>query len=761
MIRLAMMLTWLCAVSAAPALAQDRMPRAYPVSTAMRVDPERVPPAVRAQDEAAARAAEAGCEAGKSDDCARLGKAYMTGAGKPQNRPAAEVLLREACEKGAAEGCLTLGRLLRGREKILQPHELDAERAAILAIFRRGCGLGALDACEEEAIALTSGDRTTQDDYAAAEALRRETCAKGGLASCRELAIRDFRVIGAPERQEQAWLTLEDLCLRGDAESCSRVIDGADERAPATPLAELRKSGCEAGIAQHCSALAKAAFAQGSGPPEARSAALALFDRACDLDTSACGPGKAIRARPEHAARCAAGSQDDCVALGELYADEGSLLYSPAEAIALLGAACEAGAQVACGSAAQQLLNRAERDGQGGGSQAEDWLLAGCEGGNDADCNWLASRLMRAERSLEDQARGGALLALTCERGDTLSCDELAERTRDDPAFALPLADQRFFAPDEAAVAERFRRKEEERRIEREAWRKSICTTSIVTLRGVTYEDQLCLPVQRVIKGEVLRAGEAPWQALLWRPERVGGRRIGWNDRIACGGALIREGWMLTAAHCVVDPAGRPLTGSGHRIRLGLHSAKENEGFSHPIRETFPHPSYHAPSRAFDIALVRFDPRAGSKGQTTYPIARIRLDPQPVGRRQIRSGMPVYIYGWGQTEFRGATSDLLKGARLELEDPAICERNNRFDVEPLKGALLCAAAADLAQACNGDSGGPLITYADADEVPTVIGVVSAGTDCGQTGVATRYTRVAKVRSWIDDVLAGRSSRTAR
>jgi secreted trypsin-like serine protease len=38
--------------------------------------------------------------------------------------------------------------------------------------------------------------------------------------------------------------------------------------------------------------------------------------------------------------------------------------------------------------------------------------------------------------------------------------------------------------------------------------------------------------------------------------------------------------------------------------------------------------------------------------------------------------------------------------------------------------------------------------------PVVIGVVSAGTNCGETGVASRYTRVGKMTDWIARVLRG-------
>ena len=116
--------------------------------------------------------------------------------------------------------------------------------------------------------------------------------------------------------------------------------------------------------------------------------------------------------------------------------------------------------------------------------------------------------------------------------------------------------------------------------------------------------------------------------------------------------------------------------------------------------------------------------------------------------------MPIYTYGWGLTEFRGQSSDHLRGARMVLEDPVACTQRTKFRGS-LLNAVLCAAAPDRSQACDGDSGGPLISYDDERRIPTVIGVVSAGEKCGSTGVPSRYTRVAKVSEWIADVMAGR------
>ncbi|MCL9983139.1 MAG: trypsin-like serine protease [Erythrobacter sp.] len=733
---------------AAPAMAQQQIPLDYTdANTIERADPDK-PADLRAREEAAAQAAEDACAARDAAGCAALGKAYFHGEGKPQNRPAAEVILRHACDAADAEGCLWLGALFWSVGK---PEPAEAAIAAL----ERGCRLGSLEACARAADAIESGTGIRDGDQVAATQLRRDACAKGGASACRALGISLERS-DDPATREEGLALLERQCRSGDGEACSLALSPLRQTIPPrTALArEMADLGCRAEVPYLCREYGDMLFAEASGPPESRTAALALFDRACALASLFCTLPEQIRARPALVKSCGRGVQADCIALGRIYSlDPNSPLHSPTEAMMLLGTACETGAIEACSAAVNVIYDADKQVTPDDAAQMVRWHETGCTGGSTFDCTELGRMLLKGDPFPSDRDRGYALLAQLCEAGKEEVCRTLDEISQDDPDAPIFVADSRFSPPISDAEAELREREERERRAaEVAALRERACTNTRVIRDGVVYTDRICSSIARMINGFTARPGQAPWQALLWRPAVLNGRSLSARERVECGGALIREGWILTAAHCVVDKDKKPLIGKGHRIRLGVHKPGDEEGISYPILRAIPHPTYHQPSRAYDIALIQIDTSAASRSAYPGKIARIQLDPLPLGQRPIRGGMPVYTFGWGLEKVGGQASDVLKGAKMQLEDPAACTARTKFRGALLQDALLCASAPDRSQACNGDSGGPLVTYGDGK--PTVIGVVSAGDECGATGIPSRYTRVAKVRDWIEDVLAG-------
>lgn len=708
----------------------------------------------READERLADTAEAACDTGDLRGCTALGRAFLDGVGRPLNRPVGELLLRQACDGGEVEGCFVLGEWLVEPDRVIVERWQAEAYAYGIAMLGRACRLGNLGACSEQANAVEFGFKAAMGDLAAAVGLRRQACASGSDRACRELAAS---LANSEEEaaSKEAIDLLERQCRKGDALACEQIMPMIAQNVAL--VQEMADLGCRADNAALCFALGEILFVADSGPPERREAALVQFDRACMLDEALCLLPEQIRIRPVLVEGCGRGDQTDCVALARIYSQTpDSPLHSPAEAALLLGTACEAGMIEVCAEAVGVLRGDDIPQGPDGNARIALWHNTACNAGSEPDCISLGKHLLASYSDRENRDRGYALLTRICETGDVYTCDELDTLAQDDPEGPLLPVDSRFIPPmTDEEIAEIERRFEAERAASNRA--NVLCRSSSVVFRGVTYEDRVCTAtVRKVIRGFSVPPGHAPWQALLWRPERVDGRRqpLSPSERLECGGALIGTGWIVTAAHCVLDKKKKPIVTSDYTIRLGVTDAYSTQGASYRILNVFPHESYIVKGSLFDIALIQFDPRSGGRWPPK-DVKTIKLD----GRRNIplslSGGMPVYAFGWGNTALRGQNSKVLKGALLQLQDIPQCQRDTATDRALLLGSLLCASSKDKSQVCDGDSGGPLISYAGRG--PTLVGVVSAGTDCGQTGVPTRFTRVSveRVRDWIDRVLAGR------
>ena len=704
----------------------------------------------RSYTEAEWRAAEtkaagnlAACETGDQRACVRLGEQYLFGTGVPRIFDIAVLLFTEACDAGTGEGCAMLGKTHLDR----RPQTADFAKAADL--YRRGCELGALSSCAEYSQALEWGyDRVASEDEADIDLARqvaRDACAKGGAEACILQAGHMLGADASPDERVLAMGMLDASCRAGVEDACDEARAEA-ERADSPDQSLITQYyflQCQAGGDYACWQAGKRLH-DGTGTDRDARAALEYFDQACRLDKDHCEGAAAAHTAEIQSPLCDAGDEAACVRLGEALANGRSPIYDPATASDLLSSACLSGRPEACGEAAVLQPYAPEDDEQR--ERAIAIIERGCDAGHIEGCFRLADTLKDGTLLPSDPPREARIYHALCERGSASACDKAGDYTGIIPEIAIEEADFFYSPPVEEDGTEPVPDELKALLRQKVAEQLPSCPERSAVFRGTVHTDADCDPAPAAIGGYRLKPGQAPWQALLWRPAVLNGQRLSASQRVLCGGALVATGWVLTAAHCLTDE-GKSVQSAGHRIRLGVYNPGANEGMSYPIVNTQRHPLFSRSNYAFDIALVQYDHRRGQRLGAVQTIRKISLDPLDIGQRKVARGVPVYSYGWGRTALGStATTDYLQGVRMELRSEEDCRKVTKFRGEQLANAVLCAIGAGRQSTCNGDSGGPLVHYSAR---PVLIGVVSGGKACGTTGIPSRYPRVAKVRSWIE------------
>ncbi|XP_058129729.1 CLIP domain-containing serine protease B4-like [Anopheles ziemanni] len=279
--------------------------------------------------------------------------------------------------------------------------------------------------------------------------------------------------------------------------------------------------------------------------------------------------------------------------------------------------------------------------------------------------------------------------------------------------------------------------------------------TTLPPASGALPEPPMCgLQVaDRIVGGEVTEPDEFPWTALIEYKKRDG------TFGLHCGGSLINERHVLTAAHCVTE---LPHGWTVHRVRLGEWDVSSDPDCYQYVNNSEPecfassidlepfkiikHNGYDTrdASKANDIALIRFA-RAVEYTDTVRPIC---LPVSQALRRKDHTGMLAWAAGWGKTE-SNSRSDIKLKVNLTINSLQQCSPAYRRNGIALKPVHLCAGGKHGKDTCTGDSGGPLMRSMAGTWY--LLGVVSYGpAKCGSSGVSGIYVNVAEYIDWIQE-----------
>nr|XP_055165032.1 chymase [Nyctereutes procyonoides] len=195
----------------------------------------------------------------------------------------------------------------------------------------------------------------------------------------------------------------------------------------------------------------------------------------------------------------------------------------------------------------------------------------------------------------------------------------------------------------------------------------------------------------------------------------------------SCGGFLISQEFVMTAAHC----KGRKIT-----VTLGAHDMKQEESTWQKLEvsEQIIHPNYNTYTKLNDIMLLKLQ----MKAKLTHAVGTI---PLPTWSTFIPPGRICRAASWGKTGVMELVSDTLREVKLRLMDAAACDHYSFYN----HNLQICVGNPRKARsAYKGDSGGPLLCAGVAQ------GIVSYGP--GDAKPLAVFTRISPYVPWINKIL---------
>lgn len=243
----------------------------------------------------------------------------------------------------------------------------------------------------------------------------------------------------------------------------------------------------------------------------------------------------------------------------------------------------------------------------------------------------------------------------------------------------------------------------------------------------------------RIVGGTMVTESNSPdkfeWMALIW-----------FDDKYPiCGGVHIGDGYILTAAHCLIQEAPAQF-----RVRIGVLRA--SDGLALRISRVFTHPLYEELNNnelINDLAILEVRDKKIARTKSSLPLNQDTSIPK-IGDYVTTAGFGHISEGW---------SALPQPNRLlRVDVPVVGQGECKEAYENVKqGIHLCAGyKTGGCDSCQSDSGGPLRYVGKASNgkmIQTLVGIVSYGTGCARSDKPGVYTRISAYADWVDTTIS--------
>ncbi|EFN87985.1 Chymotrypsin-1 [Harpegnathos saltator] len=223
------------------------------------------------------------------------------------------------------------------------------------------------------------------------------------------------------------------------------------------------------------------------------------------------------------------------------------------------------------------------------------------------------------------------------------------------------------------------------------------------------------LPTSQIVGGHDAPNGKFPYQVSL---------RL--DNKHFCGGSIINNRTILTAAHCVAGKTS-PIILSRITVHAGTNFLKRPGIVYRPKNITY-HKEFNRSRLANDIAVITLS--------SVIKYTKL-IQPVPLATSDIAPGRRCILSGWGRISMGGDVPNKLQEIELVVYDSRKCKRT----YTNFLNSQICTYKKRGQGACHGDSGSPLVANG------TQIGIVSYGQPCA-IGYPDVYTKVAAFKKWL-------------